>query len=265
MKVMTFNLKNDTFFTKKSMRWDTRRRYVQNIIQLHAPDIIGVQELTPQTKQQMEELLPEYCFIGKPRNRLLSLMNEQTDIGFLKANFECLQQNTFWLSSHPDKKGSRVWTSVFPRICTKALLLDKRTHQKMLVYNTHLDHLIPHSRLKELIFLARSIMEEAVLDIPVILMGDFNTTLDSKALRNFMNQSKMMKSVYTSMHHPTHNTIHHGRGKLKPKSKPIDYIFVSQEVEVENCEIITTHFNGFYPSDHYPVICQLNLKEDRTR
>lgn len=258
MKIMTFNLKNDTFFTSKKMRWDVRKQYVLNIIQLYSPDIIGVQELTPETKQQLEELLPEYCFVGKPRNRSWQIMNEQTDIGFKKERFYFLEGDTFWLSSSPNKQGSRVWTSVFPRICTRALLQDKTTNQQILVYNTHLDHLIPHSRLKEMMILIKAIQERKLNHVPVVLMGDFNTNAHSKALKLLSENSMCYKSVYASSF-VIHNTIHHGSGKTNEKAQPIDYIFVSEEVEVLDCEIITTHFNGLYPSDHYPVICNLKL------
>lgn len=259
MKVMTFNLKNDTFFTRKNMRWDTRREFVLNIIETYRPDVIGVQELTPEGKKELSRLLPQYQFIGEPRNARLPYFNEETDIGFLKKKYECLEENTFWLSAHPQKRGSRVWTSIFPRICTKALLKEKTSGKTFLVYNTHLDHLIPHSRLKELQVIAQSIQKKRSLGTPVILMGDFNTTIDSAALKDFLASGQSLQSVYTSLSLPLHNTIHYGRGTQKENVKPIDYIFVSRSFEIQSCEIITAHFNGFYPSDHYPVIAELQF------
>lgn len=64
LKVMTFNLKNDMFFTRKNLRWDTRRQYVRNLIASTAPDIIGVQELSDSMREQLQALLPQYQFVG---------------------------------------------------------------------------------------------------------------------------------------------------------------------------------------------------------
>ena len=256
MKIMTFNLKNDTFFTHKNMRWDIRKQYVINIIRLHQPDIIGVQELTPKIKLQLSEILPEYTFIGQSRNRFSQWMNEHTDIGFRADLFDCIKQDTFWLSSHPDRKGSRIWTSIFPRICTKVQLKLKSTDQDFLIYNTHLDHLIPHSRRREMSVLMNNMQKEKESNLPMILMGDFNTTLNSRTLQQLTQSTLGMRCIYTSH---MHNTIHRGTGKTNQNKQPIDYIFISDCLDVITYEIITTQFNGLYPSDHYPIVCQLQL------
>ncbi len=261
MKIMTFNLKNDTVFTRKSMRWQNRKTLIQQLLRTYQPDIIGVQELTPLAKLEMQDLLPEYCFVGQPRNKHWKIMNEQTDIGYLRQRFECLEEQTLWLSARPEQKGSRVWTSVFPRICTKACFYDSSSGQRFLVYNTHLDHLLPYSRAQELVILDKLLKQPLTHELPLILMGDFNTTLSSKALKTFLYRQNTLRCVYSSMQAPLHNTIHTGNGQRKLKKQPIDYIFVSQQLSIESCEIITAQFQGSYPSDHYPVICQLEWKK----
>ena len=42
--------------------------------------------------------------------------------------------------------------------------------------------------------------------------------------------------------------------------KYLDYIYVNDQLEVLFSRIITTCFNGLYPSDHYPVLCCLQKK-----
>ena len=69
LKVMTFNLKNDMFVTRKNLRWDTRRQYVRNLIASTAPDIIGVQELSDSMREQLQALLPQYQFVAAVHER----------------------------------------------------------------------------------------------------------------------------------------------------------------------------------------------------
>ncbi|MCH1941385.1 endonuclease/exonuclease/phosphatase family protein [Holdemania massiliensis] len=261
IKVMTFNLKNDLFFTRKNLRWDTRRQYVRNLIASTSPDIIGVQELSDLMREQLQALLPQYQFVGQARNRRRQFMNEHSDILFLKDRFDLLGEKTFWLSKQPDQAGSRTWTSIFPRICTMVHLKDRETEQVFRVFNTHLDHLLSYTRtfeVRTIISEMQRLQKEATC--PLILMGDLNSTLSSPALQLLtMPENRLhLKPVYDSS--AMFNTLHYGKGRLKEDRQPIDYIYVSEEFDVHSTRIITTCFNGLYPSDHYPVICHLVKK-----
>ena len=54
-------------------------------------------------------------------------------------------------------------------------------------------------------------------------------------------------------------TYHGFKGRIK--GRRIDYIFVSDEFEVEEAYVDRTNFDGRYPSDHYPLVAVLRLKE----
>ena len=41
----------------------------------------------------------------------------------------------------------------------------------------------------------------------------------------------------------------------------IDYIFVTEEFNVRNSEIVYYNKDGKYPSDHYPISTELEFKE----
>ena len=261
LKVMTFNLKNDMFFTRKNLRWDTRRQYVRNLIASTAPDIIGVQELSDSMREQLQALLPQYQFVGQARNRRRQFMNEHSDILFLKDRFEVLEEKTFWLSKQPEEAGSRTWTSIFPRICTMAQLKDQETEQVFRVFNTHLDHLLAYTRTVEIRTIIREMQRlQQEKACPLILMGDLNTTMSSPSLQLLIKPENRLnlKPVYDSS--AAFNTLHYGKGRLKEDRLPIDYIYVSEDFDVRSTRIITTCFNGLYPSDHYPVICHLVKK-----
>ncbi len=254
MKVMSFNLKNDTQFTTHKMRWENRKNHVLNIIHTYKPDVIGVQELTPSIKIQLQELLPEYNFSGKGRYNSLTRFNEQTDIAYRRDKYRPIEESTFWLSKTPELPGSRLWSSIFPRICTYVKLQDIKTDKSFVVFNTHLDHLLPYTRRKELTILADILKQTKE---PLILMGDFNTNLNSAAFKSFFEKINFLNDTYSQVQHLGHNTIHAGFGFIRQKTRPIDYIFTSTSFKVKTCIIITTDFNGAYPSDHYPIYCEL--------
>lgn len=228
LKVMTFNLKNDMFFTRKNLRWDTRRQYVRNLIASTSPDIIGVQELSDVMREQLQALLPQYQFVGQARNRRRQFMNEHSDILFLKDRFELLGEKTFWLSKQPDQAGSRTWTSVFPRICTMAQLKDLETEQVFRVFNTHLDHLLAYTRtfeIRTIIDEMQRLQEETAC--PLILMGDLNTTMSSRSLQLLiMPENRLrLKPVYDSS--AAFNTLPLWQGPVKGRS-PADRLYLCQ-------------------------------------
>lgn len=49
--------------------------------------------------------------------------------------------------------------------------------------------------------------------------------------------------------------------KGRMKGEPIDYIFVTDEFVVEEVYLDTSSSEGRYPSDHYPLVAVLGLKE----
>ena len=45
------------------------------------------------------------------------------------------------------------------------------------------------------------------------------------------------------------------------KGLHIEYIFVSEDLEIVDVDIIKDNENGKYPSDHYPLIADIILKK----
>ncbi len=253
MKIMTFNLKNDMIFTRSHLRWKIRKNIVIQLIKQINPDIIGVQELTPEIKREFKTILSEYEFVGESRNHKDAWMNEHNDIGYLKDKYECLSHHTVWLSHKPSIEGSRLWSSIFPRICTTALIKEKESNQTVAVFNTHLDHLLATNREEEIKIVLDQMKNRK--DYPLVLMGDFNTNIQSAALKKLVKSELNLVSVCTNQ-----NTMHHGSGKSKTDKLPIDYIFINNRLEVLEAHVITTSFNGIFPSDHFPIICEVQIK-----
>ena len=75
--VATFNLRKDARLDGVN-RWANREPLVQRIIRKNQIDVLGVQEVLPAMRQDLERDLAEYVMVGFGREKDLS--NEHADI-----------------------------------------------------------------------------------------------------------------------------------------------------------------------------------------
>ncbi len=257
MKVMTFNLRTD-FPLDINNRWNKRKEIVYEIINNNDFDIIGVQELNNKMFKDLTSEISNYNFVGAPRSKKYFI--ERNDI-LVSTKHRILDYNTFWLSDKPDKIGSAIWYSVFPRICTTALIeLDNGNIIR--VYNTHLDFLFSKAReygLRKICEYMESKHETD--DYPAILMGDFNASPNSRAIKEFSEGKYCSKKFITVQENKKEIYSMSTLSKFKGTKKGlhIDYIFVTEEFNVRKSEIIYYNKKGKYPSDHYPVSAELEI------
>lgn len=266
IKVMSFNMKRNYFsFGKNS--WEKRAALVAQVIRQNSPDIMGTQELTTVSLSDMQRLLPEYSYVGQGRGG--GMNGEFSAIFFRTERFTLLHDETFWLSQTPDTP-SRGWLALFPRICTACRLATKDGSGTVLrVYNTHLDHISYLARINGLKLIVKHVLEHQNSDkpTPVVLMGDFNATPNSKTLRAW--QNSLLGSEQWAPTNNSYNMLlqnspaelgrsYHGfRGTVT--GMPIDYIFTSKDISLRAVEIRRDNFSSRFPSDHYPVIAELDL------
>lgn len=256
MKVMTFNLRSDNIMDIHN-RWSNRNSIVYDVINRYDCDIVGLQEVTDKMAQDLEENIQRYNIMGLGRTKKLFL--ERNSL-LIKKQIEIENQETFWLSRTPHKQGSSIWYSLFPRICTTAVI--KYENRRIRVYNTHLDCLLPYAREYGLKKIKEAIEEyQRIEDLPCILMGDFNATPDSKLIKNFSKESIGKKHFIavqdTKKELYKESTM--GMFKGKKTGMHIDYIFVSEEFKINDVNIVRDNRSGKYPSDHYPIVADITL------
>lgn len=257
MKVLTFNLRTD-FLLDINNRWNRRKEVVYEIMNNNDYDIIGVQELNNKMFKDLASEISNYNIVGKPRSSKYFI--ERNDI-LVSKRHRILKHCTFWLSDKPDKIGSAVWYSVFPRICTTALI-ELEDGNIIRVYNTHLDFLLPKAREYGLKKIGEYIENQREKDdYPAILMGDLNAGPKSRAITEFT-QGKYSSKRFVAVqdyNKEIYNNTTLSKFKGLKKGLHIDYIFVSDEFNIINNEIIYYNKNGRYPSDHYPMMAELKL------
>ena len=253
LKVMTLNIWNGGMASS----FQKRAASIQAMIHWHDPDIIGIQELTEPMLKDLSELAETYTFYGKARGSH-GRSDERCCVLFRKSRFSFLDGETFWLSATPDKPGSSFANSMFPRIATIAFLQDNLSGMQFTFANTHLDHLLPTVRTKQIEVLCAQLKQKQRGSFTV-LTGDFNCSFPSTAFRLLEKdaQLNLKDTVPTDGVTTLRSFIQAGSSRFRP----IDHILVSQEMTVIKSEIITGMYMGRYPSDHNPVLTVLQLPE----
>jgi endonuclease/exonuclease/phosphatase family metal-dependent hydrolase len=261
IQVMTFNIRYGLANDGEDS-WEFRKEMVMEVIQTHAPDLLGLQEALKFQLDAICERFPEYEKVGIGRDP--GGEGEYAAILYRKERYEAQESGTFWLSNTPEVPSTH-WGNKHLRICTWVRLIERSTGQALYFYNTHYDHQSQPARENSSILLAKRINERSNPD-PVILTGDFNADEENSAIGYLRAEISTigqglirLRDSFRIMHPGESNvgtfnafTGENTRGK-------IDYVFVSSAIKVLEAEIIKFNKDGRYPSDHYPVSARLDL------
>lgn len=272
--------------------WRARRGALVKLVEKMDCDAIGLQEVTPEQARFLSKALPQFATIGEFRNADRR-SGEASPILFRKDRFNLLDSGTFWLSATPEKPGSKGWGANLPRVCTWALLEDRRNGAKFCFANTHLDHQSSEARKEGM----RLIVEKRLPAIagrgtPAILTGDFNcletdepALLAAKHLDNALCTSETApkgpwrtytgwswKETETPCEAALRKTAAERNALVRSSKAPfeeqysfggprIDFIFVSKGVKVESFTTYGDTRKGrkLYPSDHFPLAATITL------
>lgn len=252
LRVMTFNIRTDSR-TDGRNNWEMRYLKVGAFLNKSKSDIIGLQEVKDNQLQDIAASLKDYGFMGVAREDGKQ-KGEFNPIFYRKSRFNLLRSGTFWLSPQSEEP-SIGWDAKYKRIATWAILQDKATMKSVVVVNTHLDHEGALSRVNG-VTLIKQRVSRMTNELPVILMGDLNTT-DSDPV-----YAKILTGYFPMQ--DTHKAAEELKGPeetfngfgLCPDEARIrkDFIFVSTRVRVKKEEVWPSALkHGFYLSDHNAV------------
>lgn len=253
--VMSYNIRLN-LASDSLNSWPNRKDEVFNLIRFHNPDIIGLQEVLADQRDDLKALTDVYHFEGSGREDGL-LKGEATVIGLRKERFVIKESGHFFLSETPDKP-SLGWDAAWirPTIWIKAL--DKSTDKLILIVNTHLDNMGHLARVNGSRQIAGFISKQSGIH-NVVVTGDFNTELKSGELDSLISsglkpaQIKLVGKSYGP------NWSFQGFGTVPPDQRQlIDYIFLSDGWTVKRLGVLTDRMTERWPSDHCPVVVELN-------
>lgn len=265
LRIMTYNIRfAGSPDDEANNSWNSRKDLAAEVIRFNKADIFGLQEALLSQIVDIKNSFPNYEWVGVGREDGKQ-GGEYSPLFFNTDKFNLLQSSTFWLSETPDSV-SKGWDAAFKRVVTWAEFACLNSEQRFFVFNTHFDHIGESARLNSAKLILKKIKEIAG-DNPTILTGDFNTQSDSppySILTNGIDNEKKFflndaETVNTNIHYGSHITFNGFGSDLQPGNK-IDFIFVNDKIKVNEHGVISETFDGKYPSDHFPVIVEVEIE-----
>lgn len=257
LQVMSFNIRCGFCEASDDVNhWSRRKFLAARLVGAHDPDLVGLQEAVLYQARDLVSLLPQYDWIGVGRDDGKE-QGEANVILFKRARFELLENKTLWLSPTPDKVG-KGWDAAFNRTVTLARLRERASGREFYLLDTHFDHLGQQARIESAKLIVR-LQASLAADLPLVLVGDFNSTRESEAYPIIA--GALHDSARISRRRPRGGDVtFNDFGKGREPGRTIDFIFVNDRVEVLSQRILTTLYGGHYPSDHFPVLARIRLR-----
>ena len=254
LNVATYNLRFDNPQDGKNV-WPQRRDAVRALVRYHDFDLWGTQEALA---NQLEDLdaLTEYARVGVGRDDGKHA-GEHSAIFYRRARFALEEHGDFWLSATPEKP-SKSWDShCCNRIASWARLREIASGKQFVVLNAHFDHEGEVARRESArLMLARG--RTLAGQLPLIILGDFNSTPDSEAYAIVSAGLRDARSISQSAPYGPQATFN-AFDIDKPAEARIDYIFLSPQWQVLRYATLTDSVEARFPSDHFPVLARLRL------
>lgn len=259
---MSYNIRLDLASDGENA-WPNRKDFLMSQIQFYAPDAFGVQEATPNQVDDLNRAFSQYYSVGIAREG--KNKGEASTIYVKKDRFKLIQTNTFWLSSTPERI-SKGWDAAYNRVCTYALLKDKKSKQYFWIFNTHLDHVGEEAKTKGLTLISNQINQLNTQKYPVILMGDFNTKPSEERIVTLKNTMDDAKEISIEKPFGPDGTFNGFQYSFPVKDR-IDYIFLSKNnpFEVLKYAVLTDAKDLKFPSDHFPVFVELRVASKKNK
>ena len=231
--------------------WFYRADLIVKNIESVCPDVIGFQEVTKYHYKYLTESLSGYDSVITYRDD--SLLAESCPVFYNTAKFDLTDKGSFWLSETPEVM-SKSWGAAFNRVCSYVILSEKATGKPFVVFNTHLDHVSEQARINGIKLILQKI--EVFGGYPSVIMGDFNT---GETKETYLAAT----ALFNDAKYQTENTMTGATFQQFGRSLDhvnLDYFMISKTgITVNEYRIITTTYDGVYPSDHFPIMLKMNL------
>ena len=254
VSVMSYNIRCGSCDKETLNAWDKRKYFVAHLIKTHNPDVIGLQEAELFQIEDLVEMLDYYSWMGVGRDDGKD-KGETTAILFRTARLSLQAQQTLWLSQTP-LQPSRGWDATYRRTLSIAKLLDAQSKQPLYIFNTHLDNEGETARQEG----AKLLLSEiAKIDAaaPLVVTGDFNVVA-SAASYGIITQVLADAEKISAAPAVGGGKTYNGFGESKEPDNKIDFVFVRKSMKVHSHLVDTTTYNNLYPSDHYPIVVNVD-------
>ena len=255
LRVMTYNVRYAS--DQGPHRWQLRRPLAQRMLAAENPDIVGMQEALYRQVRDFDQDLPEHAWIGLGREG--GSRSEFMAVFYRRKRLDPVAFDHYWLSDTPHVIGSATWGHSNRRMVTWVRFLDRVSGQQFYLVNTHFDHEVRTAREKS----ARLVFERISKwnqEVPVLLVGDFNAVAERSRVYEILVGPQRLVDTWLAAQErgPLYDTFHGYRG-LSQTGRRIDWILSRGPVRVESSKIITFQQQNQFPSDHFPVVADVQI------
>lgn len=269
LRAMTFNIRYD-FESDGPNRWAHRVDAVAEAIRASGAHVVCLQEDKEEQVTDLQARLPEHGFVGRGRNA--SGSGERCSILYDRSVLRLEDSGDFWLSDTPDVPGSNTWGDRYPRKATWALLEVKKAKTALLVVNTHLpegdsDRL----RIKGVEVIRAWLAahfgssdrrgRRSSRQVALLVTGDFND--DAAGSRTFSTLTEggpTLRDAWEEAGPQDRSPGTYGGFRGLRTTSRIDWLLVGGPVRVLQAAKLDEQVDGRWPSDHYPVLADLQLR-----
>jgi endonuclease/exonuclease/phosphatase family metal-dependent hydrolase len=256
LRVMSFNIRLPVESDGPN-QWQHRKALIADMVRAQDADLIGTQELHKVQADDLVKRLPQYTWFG--RDRRGGHDDEHMGVFYRSDRLRMIESGDFWLSDTPEVPGSITWGHPLPRMVTWALFERLSDRRRFHLLNTHFPYRDEDEDARERgARLIASRVSKLPADIPVILMGDFNTTPDSRAHAALTADLRDIWDAAPQRSGPA-ATFHEFTGKPDQR---IDWILY-RGLQPLSVRTVAEHDGGRYPSDHFPVVAEFAFPASR--
>lgn len=267
IKAMTYNILQS---------WDKDGRpsdfiaKMANTIKTQNPDVFGTQESTTTLLDALKATgnLDAYtCYKGMPHQDNTYLGNY---VYWKTDKFTEIKKGHWFMSDTPSMQSKYAESNSF-RGFTYVVLEDKETKIQFMFISVHTDYrgsqgdpndgVASTARTKQLKVLTKFLKEKNPDNLPVVILGDFNDTPGQTSIQTFLKDNPRinMTSKTAERKEDVGGTLA-TNGFVKREPYIFDYIFVSTDrIATKYYSVVNNITSGKYPSDHLPVVSELDI------
>ena len=250
LTVMSYNILYD--MDKDGRSENCRDEMIATIFEKDV-DVVGLQEVTEEHRKYFEANMTGYsCCAGADEYM-------SNDIYWKTEKFKLIKKGFFYMSDTPTVK-SKYEGSNSNRTFTYVILEVKETGNQFLFIDLHADYrALDTVRAKQLAVVTSLLPKINKNDLPVVVVGDFNTTGNEASIPRFLKENPNIErtSKVAAKLGDTDGTLAVS-GFVKRENTIFDYIFVTTDkIETQYYSVVNNIKNGKYPSDHLPVLAKI--------
>lgn len=239
--------------------WEARKTPMNTTFKALGADIVAFQEMETFIRGSEEgvNLTRAWLLENNPAYAAAAIGDWNSfpstqPVFYRPARFEVLDQGWFFFSDTPDVIYSRTFNGSFPAFASWAQFKNKQSGAEFRVVNVHLDFRSARNRRKSIELVIARITPWIAAGETVLLAGDLNARMGSSLHTQLETAGMDFVPVDASTYHLDRGLNLFGA---------IDHLaYAGSATPAGPATVFQTKTGDVWPSDHYPVITDFNLR-----